>query len=102
VEWDYKINADWAMPIDAPLFIHTDALIFDTAITSFLFPDKSTEKLAGDLRTNRDIYLRNAAIHFWINKDCIIMLKQIKDDTSAIIEVLEEVMKKKELRTRSF
>jgi hypothetical protein len=30
------------------------------------------------------------------------MLKQIKDDTSAIIEVLEEVMKKKELRTRSF
>jgi hypothetical protein len=30
------------------------------------------------------------------------MLKEIKDDTSAIIEVLEEVMKKKELRTRSF
>lgn len=30
------------------------------------------------------------------------MLKEIKEDTSAIIEVLEEVMKKKELRTRSF
>ncbi|SMD42758.1 hypothetical protein SAMN00777080_1322 [Aquiflexum balticum DSM 16537] len=30
------------------------------------------------------------------------MLKEIKEDTSAIIEILEEVMKKKELRTRSF
>jgi hypothetical protein len=95
VEWDYKINADWAMPIDAPLFIHTDALIFDTAITSFLFPKESIEKLANDLRANREIYLRNAAIHYWINKDCIIMLKEIKEDTSAIIEVLEEHLKGK-------
>jgi hypothetical protein len=95
VEWDYKINADWAMPIDAPLFIQTDALIFDTDITSFLFPDESTEKLAEDLRENREIYLRNAALHYWINKDCIIMLKQIKDDTSAFIEILEDVFKKK-------
>jgi hypothetical protein len=93
VEWDYKINADWAMPIDAPLFIHTDALIFDTAITSFLFPDKSIEKLADDLRANQEIYLRNAAIHYWINKDCIIMLLKIKDETSALIEVLENAIK---------
>jgi hypothetical protein len=95
VEWDYKINADWAMPIDAPLFIHTDALIFDTDITSFLFPEESIEKLANDLRANREIYLRNAAIHYWINKDCIIMLKEIKEDTTAIIEVLEEHLKGK-------
>jgi hypothetical protein len=95
VEWDYKINADWAMPIDAPLFIQTDALIFDTAITSFLFPEESIEKLADDLRSNREIYLRNAAIHYWINKDCIIMLKEIKEDTSALIKILEEVIKTK-------
>jgi hypothetical protein len=95
VEWDYKINADWAMPIDAPLFIHTDALIFDTAITSFLFPEESTKKLADDLKANREIYLRNAAIHYWINKDCIIMLQQIKDDTSVLIEILEDAIKTK-------
>ena len=95
VEWDYKINADWAMPIDAPLFIHTDALIFDTAITSFLFPEESEENLADDLRANREIYLRNAAIHYWINKDCIIMLKEIKEDTSTLIKILEEAIKTK-------
>jgi hypothetical protein len=92
VEWDYKINADWALPIDAPLFIQTDALRFDTNFTSFLFPEESTEKLANDLRLNREIYLRNAALHYWINKDCIIMLKQIKDDTSVLIEILEDVI----------
>jgi hypothetical protein len=83
------------MPIDAPLFIQTDALIFDTAITSFLFPDESTEKLAGDLRRDREIYLRNAALHYWINKDCNIMLKQIKEETSTLIVVLEDAVKSK-------
>ncbi|WP_194775307.1 DUF6090 family protein [Pararhodonellum marinum] len=92
VEWDYKINADWAMPIDAPLFIHTDALIFDTAITSFLFPVESTDKLADDLRANKEIYLRNAALHYWINKDCMIMLKQIKEETSALVKILEDAI----------
>jgi hypothetical protein len=96
VEWDYKINADWAMPIDAPLFIHSDALRFDTAITSFLFPDESTKKLAEDLKKNREMYLRNAALHFWINKDCILMLRQIKEDTSAFLEILEEAINTKD------
>jgi hypothetical protein len=89
VEWDYKVNSDWAMPIDAPLFIHTDALIFDTDNTSFLFPDQSTEILAEDLRKNREMYLRNAAIHYWINMDCIKMLNEIKDATSVLIELLQ-------------
>lgn len=89
VEWDFKVNADWAIPIDAPLFIHTDALRFDTDNTSFLFPEESTEKLANDLKLNREIYLRNAALHYWINKDCIIKLKQIKEDTSDFLEILE-------------
>jgi hypothetical protein len=92
VEWDYKINADWAMPIDAPLFIHTDALIFDTEITSSLFPEESEEKLADDLRSNQEIYLRNAALHYWINKDCMIMLKQIKEETSSLVEILEDAI----------
>ncbi|MFD2202701.1 DUF6090 family protein [Shivajiella indica] len=95
VEWDYKINADWAMPIDAPLFIQTDALRFDTAITSFLFPEISIKTMAEEIRANQEMYLRNAAVHYWINKDCIIMLQQIKDDTSVLIEILEGAIKTK-------
>lgn len=92
VEWDYKINAEWAMPIDAPLFIHTDALRFDTTSTSVLFPEESIQKQAEMLRQNKDIYLRNAAVHFWINKDCIRMLLKIKEDTGVLIETLEKVI----------
>jgi hypothetical protein len=91
VEWDYKINAEWAMPIDAPLFIHTDALQFDNVSTSFLFPEESIQKQAESLRKNKEMYLRNAAVHFWINKDCARMLKQIKEDTGTLIETLEKV-----------
>jgi hypothetical protein len=92
VEWDYKINAEWAIPIDAPIFIQSDALRFDTASTAFLFPAESIEKQAETLRKNKEIYLRNGAVHFWINKDCITMLQQISEDTLVIIAILEEAI----------
>lgn len=95
VEWDYNINAEWAMPIDAPLFIHADALRFDTAITSFLFPEISIQKMAEEIRANQEMYLRNAAVHYWINEDCIIMLKEISEDTLTLIKILEDAIKTK-------
>lgn len=91
VEWDYKINTDWATPIDAPLFIHADALRFDNTITSFLFPEISIQKMAEEIRANQEMYLRNAALHYWINEDCIRMLMEIKEDTGALVETLEKV-----------
>lgn len=96
VEWDFKINADWAVPIDAPLFIHADALRFDTAITSFLFPEISIQKMAEEIRANQEMYLRNAALHYWINEDSIKMLKQIKEDTSVLVKTLEDAIKMKD------
>lgn len=95
IEWDFRVNADWSMPIDAPLFIQTDALVFDTKITSFLFPKKSKEKLAEDIRRNADLYLRNAAAHYWINADCTRMLQEVKHETSSIIDVLEKQLELK-------
>mgnify|MGYP003676018979 CR=1 FL=1 len=95
VESNFKINNEWATPIDAQLWIHTDALKFDTSFTSFLFPNTSTEKLAQELRKEQAIYMRNAALHYWINEDCLVYLKQIKEDTSTFINVLEIAIEKK-------
>ena len=63
MQFNFKIDNNWATPIDAPLWIHTDAIKFDTNFTSFLFPDESTENLAQELRKEQAIYLRNAALH---------------------------------------
>jgi hypothetical protein len=89
VELSFKLDYDWATPIDAPLFTLTDALKFDTEYTSFLFPALSNENLANEIITNKTIFLRNAALHFWMNKDCIIELKRIKDKTTMICTILE-------------
>jgi cell division protein FtsL len=93
VEWEYKINTEWAMPADAPLFIETDALTFDTLYTSFLFPEVSIQKMAEDLRKNQAMYTRNAALHYWINKDSITMLQKVKEETVSFVDLLENSFK---------
>ena len=88
VKSNFQINKDWAIPIDAPLFIETNALQFDTNFTSSLFSETSEVKLAKDLRNEQDIYLRNASLHYWINTDCITYLKQIKEETEELITTI--------------
>ncbi len=90
VKSNFQINKDWAIPIDAPLFIETNALQFDTNFTSFLFSETSEAKLANDLRNEQDIYLRNASLHYWINSDCITYLKQISEETEELINTIED------------
>jgi hypothetical protein len=90
VELNFKTNYDWATPIDAPLYTLTDALKFDTDYTSFLFPSASNENLAREIINDKNLFLRNAAVHFWMNKDCIIELKRINDKTRVIRTILEK------------
>jgi Family of unknown function (DUF6090) len=93
VQSNFQINKDWAIPIDAPLFINTNALQFDTNFTSFLFREESIATSAENLRKNEDLYLRNAALHYWINEDCIGYLKQITEDTDKLIISIESKIK---------
>jgi hypothetical protein len=93
---NFRINADWAVPIDAPLFTDTDALKFEPKTTSMLFPSASIEARALEIRSQQDVYLRNAAVHFWINEDCLMYLEKIKKETFELIETLEEKISAKE------
>jgi hypothetical protein len=90
VELNFELDYDWATPIDAPLFTQTDALKFDTEYTSFLFPNTTKENLANEIIMDKKIYLRNAALHFWMNKDCIIELKRVTDKTKEISYILKK------------
>ncbi|PJB18814.1 MAG: hypothetical protein CO117_06960 [Flavobacteriaceae bacterium CG_4_9_14_3_um_filter_33_16] len=89
IKLEFQININWAVPIDAPLFIETDALKFETNNTAFLFPDESITEKAKSLRNNQDLYTRYAALHYWINRDCIAILKEMRDKTGAFINLLE-------------
>ena len=97
MKWTFKIDSDWAIPIDAALFTDTDALRFDSNKTSFLFPDASIEMQAKELREEQAIYTRNAAIHYWINDHCINYLKKVKEETLDFIGLLEKANKNERL-----
>lgn len=91
-EWEFKVNLDWAIPVDVPLFTDTDPLRFETSTTSFLYPDASLESRANELREFQAAYTRNATIHYWINDDCIGMLNAMSDKTSDLVVLLEGII----------
>jgi hypothetical protein len=82
------------MPIDAPLFIETDAIKFDSKYTKSLFNEQPVENLAAELYKNETVFLRNIAVHYWINKDCINYLLKIKEETKILVDKLESLSKK--------
>lgn len=84
-----RIGTDWALPIDAPFTYEHNIMRFDP-FSAFLFPAESKSKLAKDLRANKVAYINNSATHFWINKDAIVYLEMLVDETTAIVVLLEK------------
>ena len=94
VEKNFQINIDWAIPIDAPLFIETNAIKFDSKNTKSLFSEQPVKNLANELYNNETDFSRNIAMHYWINKDCINYLLKIKEETTTLVDYLESLANK--------
>ena len=86
-EW-IKVAMDWAFPLDAPFTFENDIMKFEPS-TAFLFPKESVEELANELRTEKIKFISNAAAHYWINNDAINQLKMLYQETSILINKLE-------------
>ncbi len=91
-EW-IKIGTEWALPIDAPFTYNNSVMKFEP-VSSFLFGEQSIKEQANHLRTKKEEYINNAAIHFWINKDAIDKLDELVIDTSKIISLIDKELEK--------
>jgi hypothetical protein len=91
-EW-IKTGTEWALPIDAPFTYNNNIMRFDQT-SSFLFGKQSIEEQANHLRTKKDEYINNAAVHFYINKAAIDKLETLVTDTSEIINLIYKELKK--------
>jgi hypothetical protein len=83
-----RVAVDWALPLDAPFTVENNAMAFEPH-TAFLYPDRSVESMAEDLRANRLSYISNAAAHLWINMDAIEKLHELSYATSILVGKLE-------------
>jgi hypothetical protein len=82
---------DWALPIDAPLYLD-DVMKYEPS-TSFLFPEESQAELANDLKINTLKIISNISAHYWINKDTIQSLEALIEDTRVLINALQQEIK---------
>ena len=89
IEWkkgsDY--NNGWGLSMDEYLNRSTDGLRWDK-ITNTLFSELEPNEESILIRQNKDYYIRNMAVHFWINHYYIVMIEELN---LLVIEVLEEI-----------
>ncbi|MBI1191879.1 MAG: hypothetical protein GC205_01705 [Bacteroidetes bacterium] len=84
IKANFQVNADWALPIDAPFYVDFSVLKFEPS-TSFIFKTDSENLSAFEVKENREEYLRNAAVHYWINLDCINLLSNVINETTVLV-----------------
>ena len=84
-----RISIEWGLPLDSPFTYENNIMRFEPA-TAFLFPETPDEALALELRRNQATYLNNAAVHYWINQDCLVYLRRLIGETAVLIETLEQ------------
>jgi cell division protein FtsL len=90
-ESNFLVSTNWALPIDAPFYIEHDFLKYEPT-ASFLYGAPESIN-ADDIRRDKVNYIRNAAVHYWVNTDCIHLLNGLTERTSALVERLESEIK---------
>ncbi len=78
------INTEWALPLDASFAFELDIMKFEP-MTGFLYPERDVQRKAIELRRNKDHYITNAAVHYWVHKDMITFLDDLIIDTKEMI-----------------
>ena len=87
-ESNFQVNTNWALPIDAPLYADNDLLKYEPT-SAFLFGLTQSGLATNELKKNKGKFIRNAAVHYWVNSDCIRLVLNIKKETIELVHRLE-------------
>lgn len=87
----FHFNREWITSIDAGFTAQSDVLRFDPK-TNQLFEVQSLENKARQLRHEKDIYIRNAAVHFWVNESSINSIDEQLIAVSRLIDLLRDAL----------
>lgn len=85
----FNSNREWLNSIDAGLTAKLDVLKFDPK-TDQLFEKQSIKIKVQQLRREKNVYVRNAAVHFWVNESSIALIEMELMEVSKLIEVIKK------------
>ncbi|MGS2719412.1 hypothetical protein [Paraglaciecola aestuariivivens] len=81
-------NIEWILQAEDVLYMNFDALRFDSR-TSELFSQRSTAELAQQVRDNKDLLIRHAALHYWIKDRGLEILEGAIERSEAVLNLIE-------------
>ena len=87
-EKSFAINEGWVLPNDTRIIYDYDALRWDPR-TSFLYPERSQQAAAADVRQNQEHLLRLAASHYWLKDRAIEHYGRAIEQSRSVLGLLE-------------
>lgn len=88
----HAINKQWVLPIDVVVTERTPALQFSAPTRQF-FKDRENEKTIIELLQHTPLLERNAATHFWVNKEFMQDLNRIEVEAISLLTALQQEIK---------
>ncbi|HNP64387.1 MAG TPA: hypothetical protein PKH39_10680 [Woeseiaceae bacterium] len=81
-------NTDWVLQSEDTVYLSFDALRFDER-TSALFSQRSTAEMALQIRENKDLLIRHAALHYWIKDRALEILEGATELSDSVLRQIE-------------
>lgn len=81
-------NTDWVLQAEDTVYLSFDALRFDER-TSALFAQRSTAEMALQIRENKDLLIRHAALHYWIKDRALEILEGANELSDSVLRQIE-------------
>lgn len=81
-------NIHWVLQTEGTLYLTFDALRFD-ARTSALYSQRSTAEAAQQIRDNKDLLIRHAALHYWVKDRSLDILDDAIEHSVSVLRKIE-------------
>jgi hypothetical protein len=93
IDKDIQINKDWIIPMDVNFSQVTAIFEFDPT-TKVLFNEENQTLAMENLIKNKDLFMRNAAGHYWFNLSLIRSVSVLKTKATDLILILKKELNK--------
>ncbi len=81
-------NIVWIQQGEDRIYYNFDAFRFD-ARTGILFDDITSERLADDIRKNRELLRRHAAFHYWLKVRSVELYEDVEPQAQAVLDLIK-------------
>lgn len=77
-------NVSWILQAEGSVYLSFDAFRYDSR-TAALFSERSIAEQAQQIRDNKDLLIRHAALHYWVKDRTIELIEQANEGSGVVL-----------------